>query len=302
MIRGLPASILAHAAFFGASYLTFPYWGSSSIAIVDIEAVDVEFAEIGEITNIAALIEEQPEEEPEPAAPEEPEEVPEDPVEEDIPEAEQDVSTEDSAPEPENPDDVLPSFEPEEPEEEPEPAPEPEREPETRPSPPRDPLADFLNQSESTFQSEIQTRKERPEPRPIPPEEQPKTALSDAPRPVETRNRRGAGERNGNTARIEAILYSKIVPCWDDVVDLPFPERLNVRLSVSLNQNGTVADVSLIEPAREPIGNAPMRTAIDRAKRAVRKCAPYNLPDDDYDLWREGTVNLGPAFAPTSQR
>ena len=180
--------------------------------------------------------------------------------------------------------------------------PEPEPEPETRPVPPRDALSDFLNQSESTFKSEIETRRDRPPPPPVPPEETPRTDLKDAPRPADTRNQRGAGERNGNTARIEAILYSRIVPCWDDVVDLPFPERLNVRLRVSLNQNGTVENVTLIEPAREPIGNAPMRTAIDRAKRAVRKCAPYNLPDDDYDLWREGVVNLGPAFAPTSQR
>lgn len=300
MLRGLPASIMAHAAVIGASYITFPYWGASRMDVADFEVVDVEFAEIGEITNIAPTVDTEPEE-PE-AAPEEPEEVLEDPVEEELPEAEQDVSNETATPLDENPEDVLPDFEPEETEPDPEPEREPEPEPETRPTPPRDALSDFLNQSESTFKSEIETRRDRPPPRPAPPEETPRTDLKDAPRPADTRNQRGAGERNANTARIEAILYSRIVPCWDDVVDLPFPERLNVRLRVSLNQNGTVENVTLIEPAREPIGNAPMRTAIDRAKRAVRKCAPYNLPDDDYDLWREGVVNLGPAFAPTSQR
>ena len=300
MLRGLPASIVAHAAVIGASYVTFPYWGASRVTVAEFEVVDVEFAEIGEITNIAPLVDTEPEE-PE-AAPEEPEEVIEDPVEEELPEAEQDVSNETAAPADENPEDLLPDFEPEETEPEPEPEREPEPEPEVRPTPPRDALSDFLNQSESTFKSEIETQRDRPPPRPKPPEETPRTDLKDAPRPADTRNQRGAGERNGNTARIEAILYSRIVPCWDDVVDLPFPERLNVRLRVSLNQNGTVENVTLIEPAREPIGNAPMRTAIDRAKRAVRKCAPYNLPDDDYDLWREGVVNLGPAFAPTSQR
>lgn len=272
MLRGLPASIIVHAAVVGASYVTFPYWSSSSSAyITDIEAVDVDFADLSEITNIAPLIP-QEEEEPEEAAPEEPEEV--------LPDFEQDP--------------------PEEPEEEPEKEPEPE--PETRPQPPRDPLADFLNQSETTFKSEIETRRERPEPRALPPEEKPQTALKDAPRPVETRSRRGAGDRNANQARIDAILYSRIFPCWDGVADLPFPDRLNVRMKLQLNPNGSIAELELVEPARRPLGSSPMGTAVDRALRAVRKCAPYKLPQDDYDNWRDGTVNLGPAFTPTSQR
>ena len=301
MIRGLPASIIAHAAVLGASYVTFPYWSNTRVFSTELEAVDVNFAEIGEITNIAPLFETEPEE-PEEVAPEEPEEVPEDPIEEEIPEAEQDVSEVEAAPAEEDPEDVLPDFEPEEPEDEPEPAPEPVEKPEPAPRRPQDDLADFLNQSESTFKSERATRRERPEPRTLPPEEQPQTALKDAPKPAETRNRQGAGERNGNTARIESILYSKIVPCWDNVVDLPFPDRLNVRLSIKLDRDGSLSSVEFVEPARVPIGNSPMRTAMERAKRAVQKCAPYNLPDDDYNLWREGAVNLGPAFAPANER
>ncbi|MEO0607235.1 MAG: hypothetical protein AAFY82_03325, partial [Pseudomonadota bacterium] len=130
----------------------------------------------------------------------------------------------------------------------------------------------------------------------------PQTALKDVPQPPETRERRGAGERQSNIARIDAVLYSRIYPCWDGVADLPFPEKLNVRMKLELNRNGAIAELSLIEPARRPVGSSPMGTAVDRALRAVRKCAPYNLPDEDYDIWREGTVNLGPAFAPTTQR
>lgn len=297
MLRGLPASLIAHAAVLSASYLTWPYWGTTSRTYAtDIQAVDVSFAEIGEITNIAPRIE--PEEE---SAPPEPEELPEeDPIEEELPESDQDVTNIDEPAAESEPEDVLPDFEAEAPEEEPEQAPEPE--PDPTPKPPRDPLADFLNQSESTFKSEIETRRKRPEPQPAPPEEQPQTALKNAPQPVDSRNRRGAGERDGNIARIEAILYSRIFPCWDGVTDLPYPERLNVRMKLQLNQNGTIAELSLVEPRRRPVGSSPMGTAVDRALRAVRKCAPYNLPIDDYDNWREGAVNLGPAFTPTNQR
>ncbi|MEL7540923.1 MAG: hypothetical protein AAGJ51_08465, partial [Pseudomonadota bacterium] len=208
MIRGLPASIIVHAAVIGASYVTFPYWSTNTrILASEFEAVDVNFAEIGEITNIAPLVETEPEEPEEEAAPEEPEEIPEDPVEEELPEAEQDVAEAETAPPEENPEDLLPDFEPEQPEEEDEPEPVPEKAPEPEPRRPNDDLMSLLNQSETTFRSEQATRKRQPEPKPVTPE--PQSALENAPKPAETRNRQGAGDRNANTARIEAILYSK---------------------------------------------------------------------------------------------
>ena len=291
MLRGLPASIMAHAAVIGASYITFPYWGVTSRAMVDFEVVDVEFAEIGEITNIAPLVDTEPEE-PE-AAPEEPEDVPEDPVEEELPEAEQDVANEAPPPAEDDPEDLLPEFEPQE--EEPEQEPEPTREPETRPVPPRDALSDFLNQSETTFKSEIETRRERPEPRVIP-QEPPKTALKDAPKPAETRNRRGSGERNANSARLEALIGSRIRnECWAGVDDLPNPERYNVQMKVLLNENGTVADLQVVDPKGRQ--SSYMGVAVDRATRAVGKCAPFKLPADDYEIWKEIDVKLGLGYA-----
>ncbi|NQY14079.1 MAG: hypothetical protein HRT81_09500, partial [Henriciella sp.] len=270
MIRGLPASIIAHAAVIGASYVTFPYWGTSTrVLATELEAVDVNFAEIGEITNIAPLVETEPEE-PEDAAPEEPEEpeeVPEDPIEEELPEAEQDVTDIEAAPPEENPEDLLPDFEPERPEEEDEPEPEPEKKPDPAPRRPNDDLMDFLNQSDSTFKSERATREKRPEPKPVTPE--PETALENAPKPAETRNHPGAGERNANIIRLETVMYNRVKECWQGVDDQPYPERLNVRMKVELTQTGTIQSLDLIQPARRPLGNSPMGTAVDRALRAV---------------------------------
>jgi len=296
MIRGLPASIIAHAAVLGASYVTFPYWSSTRVFTTELEAVDVNFAEIGEITNIAPLIETEPED-PEEVAPEEPEEVPEDPVEEEIPEAEQDVSVAEAAPAEEDPEEVLPEFEPEEPEEEPKPEPEPEKEPEPEPRRPQDDLADFLNQSETTFKSERATRRERPEPRTLPPQEQPQTALKDAPKPAETRNRQGSGERNGNSARLVSIIVSRIKnECWSGVDDLPNPERYNVQMNLKLNEDGMIDELTLVDPKRRPIGSSFMGTAVDRALRAVRKCEPFRLPSDEYEEWKEIDFYLGLGF------
>jgi hypothetical protein len=298
MIRGLPASIIAHAAVLGMTYVSLPYFGTR-IYVEPVQAVAVEFAELGEINNIAPQIRDELEEE---AIPEEmpDEEVPEDPAEDELPEAEQDVSDTKAAPiAEEDPEDLLPDFEEEKDTEEPEETPEekPEPKPKPAPKPPADPLADFLNQSETTFKSEIETRKKQPEPKPLPVVDKPKTAVKDAPKPVARETRRGAGARTANTARIESLIVSRIRnECWAGVDDLPYPETLNVQMKLEVNLNGTVADLRLISPTRRPLGNSPMGTAVDRALRAVNKCAPYRLPKEDYDQWKEMNIYLGLGF------
>ena len=296
MIRGLPASILLHAAVIGAGYVVWPYVAStateSEFVIVPVELVDV-----GEMTNVAPILEpEAPDEEddlePEPEPePEEDEDVPvEDvPDERDIPV--EDVETAQEAPPPEQEDDILPNFDADTEEEEEAPAETPKEERPARPNPKRDSSAldNLLNSAESTFQSERETRREtRQAPRETPPPREEEAA------PRETRA--GAGERTANTVRIEQLLYNQIFPCWDGVSDQPEPERLNVSMRARLDAEGNVLDLDLIRPSRAPIGDRGMQLAIERAQRAVQKCQPYRLPRDDYDLWKEATINLGPAF------
>ena len=95
-------------------------------------------------------------------------------------------------------------------------------------------------------------------------------------------------------------MYSRVKECWQGVDDLPFPERLNVKMNVELSQAGAVQDLKLVSPARRPLGNSPMGTAVDRALRAVEKCAPHRLPKDEYEDWRDININLGLAFEPDS--
>ena len=37
------------------------------------------------------------------------------------------------------------------------------------------------------------------------------------------------------------------------------------------------------------------RAAAESARRAVARCAPYNLPSDKYDAWAEVIVNFDPS-------
>lgn len=305
MIRGLPASLLLHAAVIGAGYLAWPYVGTTAtedeFVIVPVDLVDV-----GEMTNVAPVLEEpeeevEPEEETEPVLPEEePEEdvpVEEEPDPRDLPE--DDVSTAAPAPEPEpQEEDVMPDLD-EAPEEEEQPEPEPEKEPKPEkpdlpeppnptPEPKSSALDSFLSDAESTFESERQTKKAT---QPPPRQER---LLDETPPARETR--KGAGDRSSNTVRIEQLLYNQVYPCWDGVDDQPKPDRLNVSLRVKFDAEGNVSDVELVQPKRAPIGDRSMGLAIERALRAVRKCGPYRLPRDDYELWKSATINLGPAF------
>ena len=249
------------------------------------------------MTNVAPVVEpeepepveEEPEPEPEPEPEEEDVPVEEVPDERDIPV--DDVETSQEAPAPEAEDDILPNFEAEPDEEEEAPPEEPEEERPATPNPQRksSALDDLLNSAESTFQSERETRREtRPPPR------EPEPKREEAPAPQERRS--GAGERTANTVRIEQLLYNQIYPCWDGVSDQPEPERLNVSMRARLDAEGNVIDLDLVRPSRAPIGDRSMQLAIERAQRAVQKCQPYRLPRDDYDLWKEATINLGPAF------
>ncbi len=299
MIRGLPASIVFHAAVLGLGYVSWPFLSATTGFESESILVPIELVDIGALNNIAPVLRPEPEPEEEivpEVAEEEPEEVPEDepePVDETLPEDEIDTASEQETPEEVTPEEVVPDFEatPEETE-------DPEPEPETPKPVVQEPdlLDDLLNEADSTFVSQRQTRRDRETPEPV---IQP--LLEDTP-PTPQEVRRGAGERTANTARLESLLYNQIYNCWDGVDDQPNSETLNVRMSIELDDNGyLMGRINMIEPSRDPVGRSPMRVAVERARRAVQRCAPYNLPKQEYAEWREININLGPAFEPTKK-
>ncbi|MEM1106317.1 MAG: hypothetical protein AAGH87_07985 [Pseudomonadota bacterium] len=287
MLRGLPASLILHAAIAGAGAIVLPTLARDVTAEVSLVPIDI--LSVSDLTNVApAPRREVPEPEAEIPPPLEDFLEDLDTIPPDIPEPE---------PEPE-PEAAEPPAPPPEPEPEPEPAPEPEA-PEPEPDrpilaeAPADPLADILGDAENLFD-----RTPRDPPRQAPPAPAPER-LEDE-QPARSEARRGAGARTANTARVEALLTQQLFVCWDDVDDQPNPERLNVTLKMELNRDGTIgAGPTLVDPRRRPIGDRAMGVAIDRALRAARRCAPYRLPDGAaayYDEWKEVTLNLGPVF------
>jgi colicin import membrane protein len=98
------------------------------------------------------------------------------------------------------------------------------------------------------------------------------------------------------TADLAQALFSQIYRCWSPPVGAPHPERLIVAFDLTLNPDGSVAEPpqltadSATIAHRDSFGEA----AVEAARRAIYTCAPYKLPTDRYQEWRESTVTFDP--------
>lgn len=82
--------------------------------------------------------------------------------------------------------------------------------------------------------------------------------------------------------------------CWGSVADLPEPQRLAVTLRIDLDKTGQLmGDPVIVRPVEIAEYDEAMRTALARAVRAVKKCAPYDeLPVEHYEVWKRMTLHF----------
>ena len=304
MLRGLTVSTLVHASVLAMAVLSWPHKKSDcqrmieriereepGLAPVDILMrlpqcasvidVPVDFVEIGLVTDIAPIQKAEEPEKQEEAVPEEVEETPApEPDEVSAPEEEEVVIPDEEA-EPEE----APKKEEPKKEEPPKKMEEPKLIEKQKPKKDDDNL-DFLNDFENILKDKAKTER-----RAAPEEEPPridKPVLKDV-----QQTRQGAGDRRGNTASLQAAMRRQIYVCWRGVSDLPKEDQIDVEMRVELNRDGSLkGNVELVTPRSRPVGRSGI--AVDVALRAVRKCAPYQLPEDDYDQWKDITVSIGP--------
>lgn len=316
MLRGFAVSSLIHASVIAMAVLSWPQKKSecdrkierlerdqpgltgfdilerlpecASAIDLPIDIIDFEIASATNIAPIAKPAEEDVEQPPEPEEAPEQEPAPED-LKELTPDEELDVNKTKAA-EPED-DDIVVEDEKAEPEKKVEdkpaekPRPKEEKLIEKKPKASDDPLG-FLDDAESLLKSKSQNaRKAAPDEAPPPIN---KPVLSNAQKP-----REGAGDRSGNTATLQAAVRRQIGYCWNGVDDLPKEDQIDVVISIQLARDGSLsAPAELVMPRSRPVGRSGI--PVDLALRAVRKCAPYKLPEDDYDQWKSINVTIGP--------
>jgi outer membrane biosynthesis protein TonB len=105
---------------------------------------------------------------------------------------------------------------------------------------------------------------------------------------------RGANKATGGSTLSQSemdALKGAIQKCWNVPAGAEDAEGLKVTVKMKLTQAGEVEGT----PEVTGSGNSPVqRAAIESARRAVMRCAPYTLPQDKYDTWSNVTVNFDP--------
>jgi outer membrane biosynthesis protein TonB len=107
---------------------------------------------------------------------------------------------------------------------------------------------------------------------------------------------RGIGEQTAMTADLQDALRSQIQPCWNPPVGAPHPERLIVSFDLVLNPDGSVAQPPQLtgDSTTAAHRDSFVEAAAEAARRAIYTCAPYKLPADRYQEWRESVFTFDP--------
>lgn len=93
------------------------------------------------------------------------------------------------------------------------------------------------------------------------------------------------GEREG--------LVLAVQKCWNVPVGLQNADDLIVMLAVELNPDGSLASKPrLIDPVGSSSGS--IQQAFEAGRRALIRCAPYDLPSEKYEQWRQIEVVFNP--------
>ena len=88
-------------------------------------------------------------------------------------------------------------------------------------------------------------------------------------------------------------LRGQVQRCWSIPAGAADGGNLRVSVKFKLDRNGALdGSPQVIQGGG---GGGVERAAAEAARRAVARCAPYNLPADKYDAWADVIVNFDPS-------
>lgn len=107
---------------------------------------------------------------------------------------------------------------------------------------------------------------------------------------------KGVGAQNAMTMDLADALRNQIAQCWSPPVGSPNPQDLIVSFELFLNPDGSVAQPPQLAAQSQSAaaGNPYLRAAAEAGRRAIYTCAPYKLPADRYGQWRDITLVFDP--------
>lgn len=91
---------------------------------------------------------------------------------------------------------------------------------------------------------------------------------------------------------IAEIVRAKMQRCWNPPAGSKDAHSLKVSFKLSFRQNG---EFSRSPQSQTPAGDPLTRAAVESAQRALIRCAPYILPAETYDVWKDMVLNFRPS-------
>jgi outer membrane biosynthesis protein TonB len=240
-----------------------------------------------EIVTVAEKAAAKPAPPPKPAAPQPPPPAPKvalppEPPPEPPPVAEKVPPPPEVKPEPPKAEPPTPVAKPEPPPP-PKPAP-PQETAKAVPEPPRKPPPpDAFDTLLKDLARERDSRRPAPTP-PQPPQQQTQVAA------------RSAIDEQRLAASLAQMVMSQITPCWSIPAGAKDAAGARVAIRISLNPDGSLAGVPMVENAQRMNEDATFRTVAESALRALRhpRCAPLRLPYEHYNTWKLISLNFDP--------
>jgi hypothetical protein len=95
------------------------------------------------------------------------------------------------------------------------------------------------------------------------------------------------------TITLQALIRSKVERCWSIPAGAKQSDDLAVRIKIYLRPDGTLQRPPDLQD-RSRLSDPFYRAAAESAERAIRRCAPYELPREQYELWRELIFTFDP--------
>ena len=308
MRDGLAVSVFGHVALLAWGLLSLP--SPRPLDASQIEAIPVNFVRIADVTSVpkgvaTPKVVEKPKPEPvqEPTPKPKPEPTPTEPEPAPV-----------APPPPSPPEPTPPKAEPEPPPPEkaqPEPAPEPAATPEPPPPETPPPAPEPPPEEKVTIQPKPDNV---PEPKPRPkmvaqapqaPKKPSDTFNADKIAALLDKDKAAAEPQTqeptlgGTTTAVNAemtateidALRARLAECWSPPIGWTDPSEVRVVLMLSLNPDGSVnGEPQILE---RPAGRYE-QAAPESVLRAVRRCAPYTLPPDKYESWKQVRITFDP--------
>ena len=169
--------------------------------------------------------------------------------------------------------------------------------PRRKPKPP-DPFASVLKTVEKIRRSAPPAKKEPEKKKPAKKKQTPSfdervaKALSRRPQPFDPNRKVSIGYYQN----LASTIMRQIEPCWSIQAGAKQGHALAVEIRMELRPDGTVARAGVVNQARM-VTDGFYRAAAEAALRAISNdndCTPLKLPSNDYQIWRDLTLNFDP--------